>query len=78
MLFEDNNRVNPIGCSNWRRVPGIENVRDGEIDGWATGSVDLTPYAGMNITLSFRNYNRFDNWYNTYTYLDNIQLVVTP
>jgi hypothetical protein len=79
MLFEDNNRVNTnLGCSNWRRVPGIENVRDGEIDGWATGSVDLTDYAGMTITLSFRNYSRFDNWYNTYTYLDNVQLVVTP
>ena len=79
MLFEDNNRVNTnLSCLNWRRVPGVENVRDGEIDGWATGSVDLTAFAGMNVTLSFRNYNRLDGWYNTYTYLDNIQLVVTP
>jgi hypothetical protein len=59
-------------------VPGPENIRNGIQDGWALGSIDLTANKGHTITLYFRNYSRFDNYYNTYTYLDNIQLREVP
>jgi hypothetical protein len=73
--FSDGNMVaNPVGCTNWRRVPGPENARNGKQTGWAQGSIDLSSYQGQSISIYFRNYSRYDNYYNTYTYLDNIRL----
>jgi len=75
LLFADGNMVSSsLSCSKWRRVPGPDNPRDGITTGWALGSIDLTAYKGHNITISFQNWSRFDNYYNTYTYLDNINL----
>jgi hypothetical protein len=79
LRFSDGSSVSsPLSCINWRRVPGPENIRNGIQDGWALGSIDLTANKGHTITLYFRNYSRFDNYYNTYTYLDNIQLREVP
>ena len=38
----------------------------------ANGEIDLQNYAGENVTLIFRVYNRVDEYYNTYLYLDNL------
>lgn len=79
LKFEDGNQVSTgLSCDKWRRVPGPENPRDGSQSGWATGVIDLRPYKGQMIKISFRNYNRFDGWYNTYTYLDDVRLVTGP
>ncbi len=75
LAFSDGNQVNEgLNCDQWRRVPGVENPRDGQTDGWATGEVDLGNYAGQNVVIAFRNYNRYDGWYNTYTYVDSVTI----
>lgn len=42
--------------------------------GWKEGVIDLSPYAGQTVTLYFRNSNRVDNYFNTWTYLDDISI----
>jgi hypothetical protein len=75
LIFEDGNDQNQgLNCDTWWRVPGPYNPRGGVTSGWATGLVPLTEYQGELITLSFRNYSRYDNWYNTYTYIDEVRL----
>jgi uncharacterized repeat protein (TIGR01451 family) len=46
--------------------------------GWKepkTGPIDLTPYRGSCITLRFENWNRPHGSYNTWTYIDDVQLL---
>ena len=75
MEFSDGNQFDVnLGCSNWRRVPGPENIRNGQTSGWTTEEVDLSAYVGQTVVVSFRNYSRFDNWYNTYTYIDDVTI----
>jgi hypothetical protein len=74
LQFSDGNMITTGLNCRWFRVPGIENPRNGQINGWATGMIDLNPYRGTTVTVSFRNYNRLDGWYNTYTYLDNVHI----
>lgn len=75
-VFADGNMVSQgLGCNVWRRVPGPENPRNGQTAGWAEATVDLSPYKGQTVTFSFRNYSRYDGWYNTYTYLDDVRVV---
>jgi hypothetical protein len=59
----------------WKRVPGPDNPRNGVTTGWAPATLDLRPYRGQMVTLSFRLYSRADNWYNTYVYIDDVQIV---
>ncbi len=67
---DDGNMVTEgVGCDKWWRVPPEESE-------WKEGSVDLKKYQGQMVNLSFRVYNRQDNWYNTYTYVDNVRIVV--
>lgn len=57
-------------CNKWKRVPE---------SGWAQAEVDLIApldYRGKTVTLLFENWNRFDNYYNTVTYLDDITIEV--
>lgn len=54
------------GCNVWRRVPA---------ENWKSHSIEMTDYYEQMVTVSFRVYNRQDNWYNTYAYLDNVHLV---
>jgi len=42
--------------------------------GWRTGTINLGA-GGLPINLSLEVYNRFDNWYNTYVYIDDVRLV---
>ena len=77
--FEDGNKVNAnLACDNWWRVPGTggDNRREDEVEGWALGEIDLVRHRGRNVAVSFRNYSRYDNWYNTYTYLDDVRIEV--
>lgn len=39
------------------------------------GAIDLQNFAGENVVLIFRVYNRVDGFYNTYLYLDNVEWV---
>ena len=75
-LWDGNQNSTSLSCDKRWRVPGPDNPRDSKQSGWATGEVDLGPYKGQMVTISFRNYNRFDGWYNTYTYLDDVRLVI--
>ncbi len=77
-LWDGNQNSTSLSCDKRWRVPGPDNPRDSKQSGWATGEVALGPFKGQMITISFRNYNRFDGWYNTYTYLDDIRLVTEP
>ena len=76
LVASDANTTSASKCSNpIKRVPGAENPRS-PLDGtWAVKSVSLDAYKGQFVTVYFRNYSRFDNWYNTYTYLDKVELV---
>jgi len=74
VVFSDGNKINTgLACDKWQRVPGPDNPRD-VASGWATATIDLGPYRDQNITLSFRNYSRYDNYYNTYTYVDDVRV----
>jgi hypothetical protein len=66
-------------CHQWKRIPSpqVPSI-NGQTSGWAHGTIDVSSYWGQTIQVSFRNYNRFDGYYNTYTYIDNIQLLVGP
>ena len=71
-IWGDGNAYNVLGCG-WYRVPGPYNPRPLDPTGqWAKSTMDISSYAGQTITLSFRNYLRYDQWFNTYTYLDNV------
>jgi hypothetical protein len=75
LLFSDGNQVNKgLNCDQWWRVPGPKNPRYGQVDGWAIGEIDLGSYAGQDVVIAFRNYNRYDGWYNTYTYVDGVTI----
>jgi hypothetical protein len=65
-----------LSCDTWYRIPGPGNPKGGKTSGWATGSVDLSSYIGEVITVSFQNHNTTDNTYNTYTYLDEVEIVI--
>jgi hypothetical protein len=75
LTYDDANRSNSgLFCSKWWRIPGLENPRDGQTAGWYEKSIPLTAYAGQTIVISFRDYNRHDGYYATYTYLDDVRL----
>lgn len=40
--------------------------------GWRTVILDLSPFKGQEIVLSLANFNRWDTWYNTWTYVDEV------
>lgn len=62
-----NQETEGVSCANWWRIP--------EESGWETEEINLAEYQGQRVTVSFRVYNRQDNWYNTYAYLDNVQII---
>jgi len=43
--------------------------------GWKFAMIDLRPYAGQMVKLSFANWNRHDNMFNTWSYVDDIRLI---
>jgi hypothetical protein len=79
MKFRDGNKINDLGCK-WWRVPGPEtdSQRKTYYPGWATGHFDLKPYIDHTVKVYFRVYNRPDNLFNTYAFLDNVVIRVGP
>ncbi len=70
LVFADGRPDPNISCNFWYRLPE---------SGWNEASVDLTQpvdFRGKTVTLSFQNWNRYDNFMNTFTYLDDVKLVV--
>jgi hypothetical protein len=43
--------------------------------GWRQGAVDLRPYAGQTIKVCLANVTRWDDRLNTWTLVDDVQLV---
>ena len=43
--------------------------------GWKRAEIGLSAYAGQTITLYFSSYNRVEQDYNTWTYLDDVSIV---
>jgi len=43
--------------------------------GWRYAAIDLTPYAGQTIQIVFANHNRWDQHFNTWTLVDDVQIV---
>jgi hypothetical protein len=56
--------TDPYGCGTAPRTTG-----------WRVFNFDVTGYQGTSITLRLQNVSDFDNWYNTWTYVDDIQLL---
>jgi len=56
----------PFGCHKWHQVPR------------AGYCMDLSAYRGKKTNVLIGNYTRYDNWYNTYTFVDNVHVVVSP
>ncbi len=46
--------------------------------GWKHALLDLSPYAGRTVQLKFANWNRHDNKFNTWSYVDDIRLMNWP
>lgn len=46
--------------------------------GWRVAMLDLSRFAGQTLQLMFANYNREDNLFNTWSFLDNIQVQDWP
>jgi hypothetical protein len=70
LVFFDGRAESSVACANWYRLPSA---------GWQTANVDLlspVDYRGKTVRLVFQNWNRTDHWYNTFTYLDNVELTI--
>lgn len=70
LVYTDGRSDPSVSCSVWWRIPA---------SGWKTGAINLVSpldYRGKTVTISFQNWNRFDGWFNTFTYLDNVRLFI--
>jgi hypothetical protein len=68
LKYFDGRQDTEISCNVWHRIPA---------SGWKTGVIDLISpedYRGKSIKVSFQNWNRYDGYMNTFTYLDNVRL----
>lgn len=68
MVFWDGRTDEAVNCTKWYRLPDA---------GWNEASIDLTQpvdFRGREITISFQNWSRYDHWFNTFTYLDEVRL----
>ena len=63
LAFRDANTTDPYGC----RYPAKDL-------GWKNGEIDLAPYSGQSVTIRFENWSRFDHWYNSWTYVDDVRV----
>ncbi|MFQ5611756.1 MAG: hypothetical protein ACE5H9_06445 [Anaerolineae bacterium] len=64
VALRDGNPENTnLSCSNLRTF------------GWKQAIIPLTGYKGQTIVIEFHNYNRNDGNYNTYTYVDDIEIL---
>jgi len=68
-VFTDANKTEPFGCDQ----PAKDLT-------WRHGEIDLGPYSGQRIVICFENKSTSDyenpdwGWYNTWTFIDNVQI----
>jgi hypothetical protein len=62
LVWKDANTSDPYGCGTLKELP------------WRSGTVSLTDYKGQTIQIAFYVYNRPDEWYNTYVYVDDVSV----
>ena len=77
LVYADGRADSTVSCDFWYRLPE---------SGWREASIDLTQagvtqsqlvdFRGKMVTVSFQNWNRYDGYFNTLTYLDDVKLVV--
>jgi hypothetical protein len=65
LKFRDARRTGTYGCA----------PQEEEDLGWQHGEINLGDYRGQLITIRFENWNRPDGWYNTWTFVDDVQLM---
>ena len=75
--------VSKDGGSTWKLLwrggyeapgpPGCGYLQD---LGWQKAEVSLRKYKGQGVVLRFSNVTRRDGWYNTWTYLDGIEVIL--
>jgi hypothetical protein len=71
-VYVQGNRVLQDGYDNYpNRSPGCRSLQD---LGWKSFYYDLSSYKGQDIQVRFENWNRYDGWYNTWTYVDAVQI----
>jgi hypothetical protein len=63
LLFRDARRTGKHGC----------DPQDQADLGWQTGEIDLNAYRGQQIAIRFENRNQPDGFYNTWTFVDDVQ-----
>jgi len=61
-VWKDANTSDPYGCDALKELE------------WRSGAVSLTDYKGEPIQIAFYVYNRPDDWYNTYVYVDDVSV----
>jgi hypothetical protein len=66
-----------VGQPTWVFTDGNRTDDWGELMdlGWRQGGVDLSPYAGRTKKVCLANVTRFDEFLNTWTYVDDVRLV---
>ena len=79
LAFFDGNFKNEESCDPKfiTRIPPLPPSPNA----WKLGTVDLKSpidFRGKTVTISFQNWNRFDHWYNTLTYMDSVQVYTGP
>jgi uncharacterized protein YegL len=63
--FRDARKEGVYGCA----------PQEEEDFGWKPGEIDLSAYRGQKVTVRFENWNRADRWYNTWTFVDDVQFL---
>jgi len=63
------------GNTDWNQASCDREPWD---SGWKDFSYDLSAYKGQCIQVSFHNVSRADHWYNTWTYVDPIEVACKP
>jgi hypothetical protein len=73
-VYVNQNLILRAGNEQWSK-PSCSALWDSQ---WKQFAYDLAAYRGQTVQLSFGNVIRADWWYNTYTYLDDVQVTCQP
>ncbi len=78
--YYDTFEVHILDQDGHESVPLIDGYQGNEYAtlhdlGWREAKIDLTPYAGQQIQIVLADYNRWDNRFNTWTYVDDVKVV---
>jgi hypothetical protein len=63
--------VGQYGNTDWERSDCDRGVWD---SGWRSAQFDLSAYSGQTITVTLRNVNGMHEWWNTWTYVDDVAI----